>query len=52
MDVLDSQLGTLDAVLEARLARMHDAYVVEVDPERGSGREVCGGDQFDEVVLR
>lgn len=50
--VLDPQLGPLLAVLESRLAGVHDADLVEIRPEGAVVGPVAVADQLDEIRLQ
>lgn len=51
MDILHPKIWAGFTVLEAWLAGVHYADVIEVLPEWGSRRQIRGSDKLDEVVL-
>ena len=51
MDILHPKVWAGLAMLEAWLAGVHYADIVEVLPEWGSRRQIGSGDELDEVVL-
>jgi hypothetical protein len=51
VDEVNLQLGAFRAPRKGGLACVHQGYAVEVQPERGGGRDVCDGEEAGDVGL-